>query len=136
MGIILIFFCDIANLINDSGVWQDIDYTIPDTEQNLASPDQHYMFTSFLKIYKYAQIMLVLILSISIYLALKRSKVSRYLTSVGIFLNLCIHVNMFGMHSDEKFILEVLVSFMLSCYMSLARVYNVMQCYRYISNAY
>ena len=130
-GILLIFICDIVNLINDSGVWQD-DSVNPDL-QILPGADQHYIFKALLKVYKYTQLLLTLILLVSIFYAFKRPKMSRFLTVIGIMLNLMIHLNFFGTQNDEKFILESVVSFGLSSYLSLARSYNVVQFYRYLT---
>lgn len=132
LGVIIIFACDVANLINDSGIWQENNFNGVEFTQN---NDQHYLFKAFLRVYKYSQFLLLLILTISICFALRRPKMSRFLICLGIFFNFLIHVNFFGTPSDEKYILEVFVSFFLSSYLSLARVYNVLQCYRYITNA-
>lgn len=130
-AILLIFSCDIVNLINDSGVWQDTNIS-PD-HQLLPGADQNYIFKTLLRIYKYTQIQLTLILILSIFYAFKRPKMSRFLSIIGILLNLMIHLNFFGTQNDEKYVLEVIVSFCLSCYLSLARSYNVVQFYRYLT---
>ncbi len=136
--IILIFVCDVVNLINDSGVWlnSDLDYSSnADTSgTGINANDSNYLFKGFLRIYKYTQLFLILILLLSLFFALKRPKVSRFLICVGIFLDLLIHMNFFQTQNDEKFILEVFVSFFLASYMSIARAYNIVQLVRYIKN--
>lgn len=129
--ILLILICDTVNLINDSGVWQDSDYNNPDL-QLLPGADQHYLFKTLLKIYKYVQFQLLMVLLVSIYFAYKRPKMSRFLTVLGITGNLLIHLNLGGFQSDEKYIMEVFTSFSLSSYLALARSYNVLQFYRYM----
>lgn len=128
--ILLIFSCDIVNLINDSGIWENEEYN--SDLQILPGADQHYIFKTLLKIYRYTQLLLAITLIVSVFYAFKRPKMSRFLSSVGILTNLLIHLNFFGNQNDEKFIMEVLVSFGLSSYLALARSYNVVQFYRYM----
>lgn len=129
--VLLILTCDTVNLINDSGVWQDTDYNNPDL-QLMPGADQHYLFKTLLRVYKYVQFQLVMVLLVSVYFACKRPKMSRFLTVLGITGNLLIHLNLGGFQSDEKYIMEVFTSFSLSSYMALARSYNVVQFYRYM----
>ena len=129
--ILLTLICDAVNLINDSGVWQDTDYSNPDL-QLMPGADQHYIFKALLKIYKYVTLKLALILLVSVYFAYKRPKMSRFLTVLGIAGNLLIHLNVGGFQNDEKYIMEVFTSFSVSSYLALARSYNVLQLYRYM----
>lgn len=129
LGIIIIFLCDLVNLINDSGIWENNDYDSGDFSNG---SDQTYLFKAFLKVYKYTQLLLTTILIVSVYIAVKRPKMSRFLTILGILFNILIHMNFFGTQSDEKYIMEVFVSFFLGSYLSLARAYNVVQFYRYV----
>lgn len=129
--ILLILTCDTVNLINDSEVWQDTDYNNPDL-QLMPGADQHYIFKTLLRIYKYVQFQLVMVLLVSVYFAYKRPKMSRFLTVLGITGNLLIHLNLGGFQNDEKYIMEVFTSLSLSSYMALARSYNVVQFYRYM----
>jgi len=130
--ILLILSCDIVNLINDSGIWRDVEYN--SDFQLIPGAEQHYLFRTLLKTYKYNQICLGLILMVSVFFAYKRPKVSRFLTIIGLFFNFLIHMNFFSNQNDERFIMEVFVSFSLSSYLALARSYNLIQLYRYITN--
>jgi len=125
LSIILIFLSDLVNLINDSGVW---------SSENGSDLDDSYLFRNFLRLYKYAQLILVLIILVSIYSAVKRPKVSRMLIIIGFCFNLLIHMNFFQIKFEEKYILEVFMSFFLSAYLTMARCYNVLQCVRYIKS--
>ena len=132
LTIVVIFVCDLVNLINDSGIWSGTDFTMD--PHSGTDVEANYLFKGFLRIYKYTQLFLTLVLILSIFFALKRPKVSRFLTCLGIGTNLLIHVNFFQNQSDEKYILEVFVSFFLASYMAIARTYNVMQFVRYLKS--
>ena len=117
---ILIFVSDLANLINDSRSWSN-------------EPNENGILTnSLLKIYKFSQIILFSIVVLSIIFAIRRPKFSRFIIIIGLVFCLLIHLNLFQMKSEEKYILEVFVSFSLMSYLTMARTYNIMQFIRYM----
>lgn len=130
VSIVLIFFSDLTNLINDSGIWSI------ETDNNAGGVDldENYFFRTCLRVYKYNYLLLALTIVVSAYAMLKRRKVSRMLILIGFCFNLMTHVNFFDFKSEEKYILEVFVSFFLSSYLTMARCYNVLQCVRYIKS--
>ena len=128
VGIILIFFSDLVNLINDSGVWS------PENGTSATELDESYVYRMFLRCYKYSQLALGLIIGVSLYFAIKRPKVSRFLILIGFCFNFLVHVNFFELKLEEKYILEVFMSFFLAGYLTMARVYNVLQFVRYVKS--
>ncbi len=117
---IVIFACDLVNLINDSGVLQ--------VEKNT----NNEWFVTLLDFYKQIVLFLIFTNVLSIHLAYKRPKLSRFLVLVGFIFNLLIHFHFFDFKTEEQYITEVFISFFLTSYLAIARVYNVFQLIRFM----
>lgn len=117
--VVLVFGCDLVNLINDSGVLFD-------------DNSSYEWFQTLLSLYKQITVILGLITVLSVHLAYKRPKLSRFLMMSGYFFNFIIHLHVFGFRTEEQFITEVLISFFLTSYLMMARVYNIFQLVRYV----
>jgi hypothetical protein len=120
MFMILIFACDLVNLINDSGILQ--------VEKNT----NYEWFVTILELYNQILFFIIFTTVLSVHLAYKRPKLSRFLMCLGFILNLFVHVQLFDFKNEEQFILEVFVSFFLAIYLVMARIYNVFQLFRYM----
>ncbi|CAF0791742.1 unnamed protein product [Brachionus calyciflorus] len=117
--VVLVFACDLVNLINDSGVLFD---------ENSSSE----WFDTLLALYKQNLVILAFVTIISMHLAYKRPKISRFLMLFGYFFNLILHFHVFDFRLEEQYITEVFISFFLTFYLTLARVYNIVQLVRYV----
>ena len=117
---VLVFACDLVNLINDSGVLQ------------LEKNTNYEWFVSLLELYKQIIALLVFVNVLSVHLAYKRPKLSRFLMMFGFVFNLVIHFQVFEFKTEEQFITEVFISFFLTAYLAIARFYNCFQLVRYM----
>lgn len=118
--VLLVFACDLVNLLNDSGVLMN------NTNTN------NEWFQTLLTIYKQVLVLIVGIIGCAVHLAYKRPKISRFLMLLGFLFNLVIHMNMFDFTHEEQYIIEVFLSFFLVFYLSIARIYNFFQLVRYV----
>lgn len=120
---VLVFICDIVNLVNDSDLWND--------EQSFFKSDDFTWFHFFLTIYKHITTILVVNLVLSLHGIYKRPKISRFLTMIGFVFSGIVHLHWLGFILEEQFIFEVFISFFLTSYLLIARTYNLFQCVRY-----
>jgi hypothetical protein len=118
--LLLVFACDLVNLLNDSGVLL-----------NNANTNREW-FQTLLGLYKHVIFIMVVIIACSLHLAFKRPKISRFLMIIGFFFSFIVHVNFFDFTNEEQYIIEALLSFFLLSYLSIARVYNLFQLVRFM----
>lgn len=117
--VVLVFACDLANVINDSGIFFDENST-------------NEWFDMLITLYRQIIALLVLVTILSIHMVYKRPKMSRFLMMLGYMFNLAIHFQIFNFRIEEQYITEVLISFFLTFYLTMARVYNLIQLIRYV----
>lgn len=115
--VVLVFACDLANVINDSGIFFDENST-------------NEWFDMLITLYKQIIAILVLVTILSVHMVYKRPKMSRILMMLGYMFNLAIHFQIFNFRIEEQYITEVLLSFFLTFYLTMARVYNLVQLVR------
>ena len=118
----LVLACDIINLIDDSGV-------LASTDEDRSEDDQSY-YQTLLGIYKYKQLIFLLMVLLSARLVYKRPRVSRFVALASFVFGFVVHMDTFGGQMEEHIILEVFVSFFLAAYLNMARVYNLVQLIR------
>jgi hypothetical protein len=118
--VVLVFACDLVNLVNDSGVLSN--------NQNT----NHEWFQTLLDLYRQIIFLLVCVNLLSMHLAYKRPKLSRFLITCGFIFNLVLHFHVFDFKTEEQYITECFISFFLTSYLSIARVYNIFQLVRYM----
>lgn len=117
--VVLVFACDLANVINDSGILFDENST-------------NEWFDLLTGLYKQIIAILVFLTILSMHMVYKRPKMSRFLMMFGYIFNLAIHFRIFDFRIEEQYITEVLISFFLTFYLTMARVYNLVQLVKYV----
>ncbi|RMZ97875.1 transmembrane protein -like [Brachionus plicatilis] len=115
--VVLVFACDLANVMNDSGTFFDENST-------------NGWLDMLLAFYRQIIVILAFVTILSMHMAYKRPKMSRFLMMFGYMFNLAVHFRIFDFRIEEQYITEVLISFFLTFYLTMARVYNLIQLVR------